>query len=79
LGLFKDYENDKDLQYSSIIELDLNTVQPCVSGPKRPQDYVSLSDLKKDWNSSLTNPVGFKGFGLNENSLEESVKLSLNG
>ncbi len=63
-GLFRDFEKDADLQYSSILELDLSTVQPCVSGPKRPHDYVALSDLKKDWNSSLTNPVGFKGFGL---------------
>lgn len=40
---------------------------------------MALNELKKDWNTSLTNPVGFKGFGLNENSLEDSVKLSLNG
>lgn len=63
-GLFRDFEKDADLQYSSILELDLSTVEPCVSGPKRPHDYVALSELKKDWNSSLTNPVGFKGFGL---------------
>jgi len=65
IGIFKDYENDPDLTYSSLLELDLSTVEPCVSGPKRPHDYVSLKDLKNDWNSSLTNPVGFKGFGLN--------------
>ena len=63
-GLFRDFEKDADLKYSSILELDLSTVEPCVSGPKRPHDYVALSDLKKDWSSSLTNPVGFKGFGL---------------
>eukprot|EP00178_Gracilaria_changii_P027448 TRINITY_DN8783_c0_g1_i1.p1 TRINITY_DN8783_c0_g1~~TRINITY_DN8783_c0_g1_i1.p1 ORF type:complete len:200 (-),score=19.03 TRINITY_DN8783_c0_g1_i1:1476-2075(-) len=62
--LFKQYDKDPDLEYSSVLELDLSTVQPCVSGPKRPQDYVSLSDLKNDWNKSLTNDVGFKGFGL---------------
>ncbi len=65
VGLFKDYENDPDLHYSSILELDLSTVEPCVSGPKRPHDYVALKDMKNDWNSSLTNQVGFKGFGLN--------------
>jgi aconitate hydratase len=79
LGLFKDYENDADLQYSSLLELDLSTVQPCVSGPKRPHDYVALNELKKDWNSSLTNPIGFKGFGLNESNLEESTKFTFNG
>jgi len=79
LGLFKDYENDVDLTYSSILELDLSTVEPCVSGPKRPHDYVALSGLKKDWNSSLTNPVGFKGYGLSENNLKDSTKFAFNG
>ena len=64
VGMFKIYDQDADLQYSSVLELDLSTVQPCVSGPKRPQDYVGLKDLKADWNASLTNAVGFKGFGL---------------
>jgi aconitate hydratase len=48
------------------LELDLSKVEPCVSGPKRPHDYVPLSLLKEDWNKSLTNAVGFKGFGLKE-------------
>ena len=40
--MFRDYENDPDLTYTSILELDLSTVHPCVAGPKRPHDYVSL-------------------------------------
>jgi aconitate hydratase len=43
VGLFKVYDKDPDLYYSSVLELDLSTVEPCVSGPKRPQDYVKLS------------------------------------
>jgi len=79
IGLFKDYKNDPDLHYSSILELDLSTVEPCVSGPKRPHDYVGLKNLKNDWNSSLTNAVGFKGFGLNPNNLGETAKFNFNG
>lgn len=63
-GLFRNFETDADLTYSSVLELDLSKVEPCVSGPKRPHDYVPLSLLKEDWNKSLTNAVGFKGFGL---------------
>ena len=63
-GLFRNYETDSDLTYTSVLELDLSTVQPCVSGPKRPHDYVALNNMKEDWNKSLTNAVGFKGFGL---------------
>ena len=32
--------------YSDILELDLSTVEPCLAGPKRPQDRVPLKDLK---------------------------------
>lgn len=63
-GLFRNYETDPDLTYTSVLDLDLSTVLPCVSGPKRPHDYVSINNLKEDWNKSLTNAVGFKGFGL---------------
>ena len=30
---------------------------PCVSGPKRPQDRVSVSELKEDFQKCLDNPV----------------------
>ena len=36
-----------DCDYSSVVELDLATVEPSVSGPKRPQDRVPLSALKE--------------------------------
>jgi aconitate hydratase len=49
VGIFRDYSKDADLQYSSSLELDLSTVEPCVSGPKRPHDYVSIRELKADW------------------------------
>ncbi|AQS48488.1 MULTISPECIES: aconitate hydratase AcnA [Thioclava] len=29
--------------YSSTLELDMNTIVPAISGPKRPQDYVALT------------------------------------
>lgn len=35
------------------MELDLKTVVPCCSGPKRPQDKVAVSDMKKDFESCL--------------------------
>ena len=52
---------------------------PCVSGPKRPHDYVELSKMKEDWEKCLTSPVGFKGFGLDEGKLKLESKLTFNG
>lgn len=61
------------------MELDLSTVEPSVSGPKRPHDYVKLSEMKNDWNTSLANKVGFKGFGLSEETVNDSIKFQFNG
>ena len=44
-GLF--YTGEEDTEYTDVLELDLATVEPCVSGPARPQDRITLTDLKK--------------------------------
>ncbi|PKU65387.1 aconitate hydratase 3, mitochondrial-like isoform X2 [Dendrobium catenatum] len=46
--------------YSSYLELNLEEVEPCVSGPKRPHDRVPLKEMKEDWQSCLDNKSGFK-------------------
>ncbi len=43
-GLF--YAGEDTAEYSDILTLDLDTVEPCVSGPARPQDRIVLKDLK---------------------------------
>lgn len=49
-----------------VVELDLKTVVPCCSGPKRPQDKVAVSDMKKDFESCLGATVGsLRGAGGN--------------
>ena len=52
---------------------------PCLSGPKRPHDRVSLADMKKDWNHCLTNKVGFKGFGLTSDKLNAESTFNYKG
>ena len=42
-GMFRD-ENSKDPIFTSTIKLDIATVVPSISGPKRPQDLVFLSE-----------------------------------
>ncbi|XP_045541220.1 cytoplasmic aconitate hydratase-like isoform X2 [Papilio machaon] len=70
---FRDYTNTKeDPIFSEVVELDLSTVVTSVSGPKRPQDRVSVSVMKKDFNDCLTNKVGFKGYGLTPEQMKAS-------
>lgn len=45
--------NRVSLALSQVVELDLSTVVPCCSGPKRPQDRIPVSDMKKDFESCL--------------------------
>ena len=39
--------------YTHVVELDLSTVEPCLAGPKRPQDRVPLRNAKKVYESSV--------------------------
>jgi aconitate hydratase len=40
-------------RFSQVVELDLSTVVPSISGPKRPQDRISLSDSKSAFKKIL--------------------------
>jgi len=73
-----DQKNDEPV-YSDTLELDLSTIVPCVSGPKRPHDRVTVSDMPSDFKACLTNPVGFKGFGLSEEETKNSAEFEHDG
>lgn len=65
--LFRSYEDSsEDPQYSEVIEINLSSIVPCVSGPKRPQDRVAVSSMKEDFQSCLDEKVGFKGFHISK-------------
>lgn len=36
---------NENIQYSQVVELDLSTLEPTVSGPKRPQDKILVREL----------------------------------
>ncbi|KAH7722589.1 hypothetical protein AAVH_09839 [Aphelenchoides avenae] len=79
-GLFVDYEDPKFApKYTKVLELDLATVEPCVSGPKRPQDRIPLRELHKQFEAGLTEKVSFKSFGLKQDEAKKSVTLQVNG
>ncbi|VAI63268.1 unnamed protein product [Triticum turgidum subsp. durum] len=73
-NMFVDY-NEPQLErvYSSYLALDLDEVEPCISGPKRPHDRVTLKDMKSDWHACLDNKVGFK------EQQDKVVKFDFNG
>ena len=43
-GLFRNPQSN--IKYTDTLSLDISTVQSCISGPKKPEDRVNLSDVK---------------------------------
>jgi len=40
-------------EYNDVLELDMGDVEPCLAGPKRPQDRIPLASLRNNFNSLL--------------------------
>src|SRR5262249_16606210 len=51
-GMFR-MAGDPEPVYTEVIELDLETVEPSLAGPKRPQDRVSLKQAKAGFQTAL--------------------------
>lgn len=75
-GLFR-REDSPEPVFTDTLYLELGTVEPSVAGPKRPQDLVRLSEVKKSFQVSLTAPIKERGFGLAEEDLPRKAAVSL--
>ncbi|MBI4368097.1 MAG: aconitate hydratase AcnA [Candidatus Omnitrophica bacterium] len=51
-GLFRSAESPNPV-FSDTVELDLDSVEPCLAGPKRPQDRVLLKESKTAFRKEL--------------------------
>jgi len=80
-GLYRVYDGSQlyPTYTGEVMELDLSTVVPCVSGPKRPHDRVEVSKMQADFNSCMSSPVGFKGFNIPDENLDASASFSYQG
>ncbi len=68
-----------DVDYTNVIELDLATIKPAVSGPKRPQDRIELDDFKNKFKQLFSQPVSEGGFGRDPSEFEKEYTVKLNG
>jgi aconitate hydratase len=55
-GLWRD--DNRVIEYSSELELDMSTVEPALAGPKRPQDRIDLSAMQTTWHEHLGSTFG---------------------
>jgi aconitate hydratase len=51
-----------DIDYSSVLELDISTIVSSVAGPKRPQDRIELDKLKSTFNTLFSKPLAESGY-----------------
>jgi len=78
LGIFR--TDDAEVpSYTKTLRLDMSTVEPSLAGPKRPQDRVSLADMKPAFQSVLQAPVAERGFALADDALSQTGSVQNNG
>ncbi len=64
-----------EVEYTKSLHLDLADVVPGVAGPKRPQDWIDLPDLKDRFRSLFTMPLQEGGFGKRGKEFSRSVRV----
>lgn len=52
-----------EIDFTRVLNLELNQISPCVSGPKRPQDRIDLVSVKPRFLELLSAPVTGGGYG----------------
>jgi aconitate hydratase len=66
-----------EIDYSTLLELDLSSIGPSVAGPKRPQDRIELSDLKEQFTDLLSKPAGENGYNRPAEQVGERFHVDL--
>ncbi|HXV53915.1 MAG TPA: aconitate hydratase, partial [Solirubrobacterales bacterium] len=77
-GMFHDADSE-DPTFSETLELDLDSVQPSIAGPKRPQDRIALANAKPAFIESLAefDPDAAEALGNGrDEAIEESFPAS---
>ena len=62
-------------EYTKVLSLDLGRIEPSLAGPKRPQDRVALSDMKRAFHQVLKTPPAERGFGLSEEETQRTARV----
>lgn len=59
-----------EVDYSTVVRLDLGSVTPSLSGPKRPQDRIEIGKVASTFKSLFSKPIGENGFNKSADLLQ---------
>ncbi|MDT8860566.1 aconitate hydratase AcnA [Alkalihalobacillus sp. MEB130] len=74
-GLFYVAGETPDPTYTDTVEVDLSEIEANLSGPKRPQDLIRLSDMQKSFRDAVVAPQGTQGLGQTEAEFDKKVPV----
>jgi aconitate hydratase len=69
--------HDGHVEYSQVIELNLEEIEPSIAGPRRPQDRILLSKVKETFQQLLAKPLAQGGYGKSESEIAESFSVTI--
>lgn len=84
IQLIKDYYEEQgmfgipdkgEVEYTKVLDLDLATIRPSISGPRRPQDRIDLSDAKRKFTELKHQSVKGGGFGVSDADTNKTIKV----
>jgi len=67
------------IDYSSVVELDLDSIVPSLAGPKRPQDRIALPAMKDTFNTLFSKPIAENGFNQPADKLNKRYATGKDG
>jgi len=65
-----------EIDYTSVVKLDLSTVVPSLAGPKRPQDRIEITHLASKFSELFSKPVADNGFNQPADRLGQPFKTA---
>ncbi|WP_286743990.1 aconitate hydratase AcnA [Aquabacterium sp. UBA2148] len=68
-----------EIDYSSVISLDLGSVVPSLAGPKRPQDRIEITHLSRTFAELFSKPVAENGFNQPADKLGKAFPVDIAG
>jgi aconitate hydratase len=65
-----------EIDYSSVVQLDLGSVTPSLAGPKRPQDRIELGQVASNFTELFAKPTSENGFNQPAAKLDQVFNTS---